>query len=162
WGRWRTRGRLCDCNTVRGRSRDAMAQLGRPDISVDRAVGELSVAEQQLVEIRRAGAICCRLLVLDEPTSSLTSKDIERLFELVRRLKSQGHAIVYISHFLEEVSEITDRYTVLRDGKSVGGGRTAEATHDHIIALMVGRNVEELYPRSQRTRGELILQISGL
>jgi ribose transport system ATP-binding protein len=155
-------GPLLKWGEIKTRAQQAMTQLGRADIPVDIPVGKLSVAEQQLVEIARAIAIGCRVLVLDEPTSSLTSKDIERLFQLVRRLKSQGHAIVYISHFLEEVKELTDRYTVLRDGKSVGGGRTAEATHDHIIALMVGRNVDELYPRSQRTRGEAILEISGL
>jgi ribose transport system ATP-binding protein len=155
-------GPLLRWSEIKNRAQQAMTQMGRPDIPVDIPVGRLSVAEQQLVEIARAIAIGCRVLVLDEPTSSLTSKDIERLFQLVRRLKSQGHAIVYISHFLEEVKELTDRYTVLRDGKSVGGGRTADATHDHIIALMVGRNVEELYPRSQRARGEPILEISGL
>jgi ribose transport system ATP-binding protein len=157
-----SRGPVLDWKSIRSRARQAMAQLGRPDIPVDIPVGRLSVAEQQLVEIARAIAIGCRVLVLDEPTSSLTSKDIERLFHLVRHLKSQGHAIVYISHFLEEVKELTDRYTVLRDGKSVGGGRTADATHDHIIALMVGRSVDELYPRSQRQRGEPILQVTGL
>jgi ribose transport system ATP-binding protein len=143
-------GPLLRWSEIKNRAQQAMTQMGRPDIPVDIPVGRLSVAEQQLVEIARAIAIGCRVLVLDEPTSSLTSKDIERLFQLVRRLKSQGHAIVYISHFLEEVKELTDRYTVLRDGKSVGGGRTADATHDHIIALMVGRNVEELFPRSLR------------
>jgi ribose transport system ATP-binding protein len=139
-----------------------MAQLGRPDIRVDTPVGRLSVAEQQLVEIGRAVAIGCRVLVLDEPTSSLTSKDIERLFQLVRNLRSRGHAIVYISHFLEEVKEISDRFTVLRDGRSVGGGLTAQATHDQIIALMVGRSVDELYPRSKRPPGEPILEIFGI
>jgi ribose transport system ATP-binding protein len=157
-----SRGPLLDWKAIRTRARQAMSQLGRADIPVDIPVGRLSVAEQQLVEIARAVAIGCRVLVLDEPTSSLTSKDIERLFQLVRHLRSQGHAIVYISHFLEEVKELTDRYTVLRDGKSVGGGRTADATHDHIIALMVGRNVEELYPRSQRQRGEPVLELTGI
>jgi ribose transport system ATP-binding protein len=155
-------GPLLKWGEIRTRSRQAMTQLGRSDIALDVAVGKLSVAEQQLVEIARAIAIGCRVLVLDEPTSSLSSKDIERLFQLVGHLKSQGHAIVYISHFLEEVKALTDRYTVLRDGKSVGGGKTSDATHDHIIALMVGRNVDELYPRSTRTRGEPILELSQL
>jgi ribose transport system ATP-binding protein len=141
---------------------DALVTLGRPDIPLDLPVGRLSVAEQQLVEIGRAVAVGCRVLVLDEPTSSLTKSDITKLFELVRRLKSQGHAIVYISHFLEEVKEISDRYTVLRDGQSVGGGPTATASTDHIIALMVGRQVEDLYPRSKRNVGEVILEVSDL
>jgi ribose transport system ATP-binding protein len=157
-----TRGPLMNWSEARQRARRALEQLGRPDIRVDVAVGDLSVAEQQLVEIGRAIAIGCRVLVLDEPTSSLTARDIERLFELVRRLRSQGHAIVYISHFLEEVKAISDRYVVLRDGRSVGGGLTVDATHDHIISLMVGRNVEELYPRSPRKQGEPILEIHSL
>jgi ribose transport system ATP-binding protein len=141
---------------------DALVTLGRPDIPLDIPVARLSVAEQQLVEIGRAVAVGCRVLVLDEPTSSLTKSDIAKLFELVRRLKSQGHGIVYISHFLEEVKEISDRYTVLRDGQSVGGGPTASATSDQIIALMVGRQVEDLYPRSNRTVGDVILEVSHL
>ena len=84
--------------------------------------------QQQLVEIARALAVGCRVLVLDEPTSSLGRADVERLFALLRRLKAQGHAIVYISHFLEEVKAITDRFTVLRDGRNAGGGATADAT----------------------------------
>ena len=157
-----TRGPLLDWRSVRRIAADAMATLGRPDIPLHTAVAELSVAEQQLVEIGRAVASDCRVLVLDEPTSSLTKSDIVRLFDLVRRLKAQGHAIVYISHFLEEVKEISDRFTVLRDGKSVGGGATAGATSDAIIALMVGRQVEDLYPRSQRQPGEVILEVKNL
>ena len=157
-----TRGPLLDWRSVRRIAADAMATLGRPDIPLHISVGDLSVAEQQLVEIARAVASDCRVLVLDEPTSSLTKSDIVRLFDLVRRLKAQGHAIVYISHFLEEVKEISDRFTVLRDGKSVGGGATAGATSDQIIALMVGRQVEDLYPRSQRTPGEVVLEVKNL
>jgi len=156
------RGPFMDWGRVRQRAHEAMVQLGRPDIPLQAPVYRLSVAEQQLVEIARAVAIGCRVLVLDEPTSSLTRRDIECLFDLVRRLKQQGHAIVYISHFLEEVQEISDRFTVLRDGKSVGGGATAEASTDQIIAMMVGRTVDELYPRSPRTAGEVVLEVRNL
>ncbi|WP_428937665.1 sugar ABC transporter ATP-binding protein [Fontivita pretiosa] len=157
-----TRGPLVRWSEVRALAANALGILGRSDIPLNIPVGRLSVAEQQLVEIARAVAIGCRVLVLDEPTSSLGARDIQRLFELVRRLKSQGQAIVYISHFLEEVKAISDRFTVLRDGRSVGGGATADATHDQIIQLMVGRRVEDLYPRSPRSRGEVILQIDDL
>jgi ribose transport system ATP-binding protein len=102
------------------------------------------------------------VLVLDEPTSSLTTEDIQQLFALVRCLKQQGHAIIFISHFLEEVKEISDRFTVLRDGKSVGEGATASASTEQIITLMVGREVKELYPRSKRTPGEVALRIDDL
>ena len=157
-----THGPFMAWNLVRKRSAEAMAQLGRPDIPLDAPVHRLSVAEQQLVEIARAVAIGCRVLVLDEPTSSLTKRDIVCLFDLVTRLKQQGHAIVYISHFLEEVKEISDRFTVLRDGRSVGGGVTADASTDQIIAMMVGRTVDELYPRSPRTAGEVVLEVNNL
>lgn len=157
-----TRGLLLDGPGIRRKAAEALRQVGRPDLPLDRPVGELSIAEQQLVEIGRAVAVGCRVLVLDEPTSSLTKMDIANLFALVRRLRTQGHAIVYISHFLEEVKELTDRFTVLRDGQSVGGGATAEATPAQIVALMVGRDVKELYPRSRRTPGETVLSVREL
>jgi ribose transport system ATP-binding protein len=156
------RGPMMDWTSARRTAADAMRQLGRPDIPVDVQVGKLSIASQQLVEIGRAVAVGCRVLVLDEPTSSLTSCDIELLFDLVRRLKSQGISIVYISHFLEEVKRISDRFTVLRDGKSVGSGQTADVPTQKIIAMMVGRDVYDLYPRSQRTRGEEVLRLDGV
>ena len=156
------RGPFVDWAAMKRKAADAMAAVGHPDISLDKPVGELSVAMQQLVEIARAVAVGSRVLVLDEPTSSLTRQDIRRLFELVVRLRDQGHAIIYISHFLEEVKEISNRFTVLRDGRSVGGGKTADASEAEIIALMVGRNVEDLYPRSKRTPGDALLELKDL
>jgi ribose transport system ATP-binding protein len=144
------------------RAQDALNQLGHADISPEVRVNQLSLAARQLVEIARALAIGCRVLVLDEPTSSLAAEDIQRLFALVRRLKEQGHAIIYISHFLEEVKEISGRFVVLRDGKSVGEGKTASASVREIIALMVGREVRDLYPRSPRAPGDAVLEIGGL
>jgi ribose transport system ATP-binding protein len=141
---------------------DAMRQVGRPNIQLTAPVGRLSVAEQQLVEIARAVASNCRVLVFDEPTSSLTHADVAHLFDLIRNLKQQGRAIIYISHFLEEVKVISDQFTVLRDGKSVGGGVTANAPTDSIIAMMVGRQIEDLYPRSARTPGEVILEVADV
>jgi ribose transport system ATP-binding protein len=156
------RGLLLDWASMRRKAAEAMAQVGHPEVPLETPVGRLSVAEQQLVEIARAVAIGSRVLVLDEPTSSLTRRDIARLFVLVRRLKGQGHAIIYISHFLEEVKEISDRYTVLRDGRVAGGGATASAEQDQIIAQMVGRRVDDLYPHSPRTPGEAVLEVRDL
>ena len=141
---------------------DALAQLGRPDIPLHVSAGSLSVAEQQLVEIGRAIVLGCRVLVLDEPTSSLTRTDVEKLFALVRRLRSQGQSIIYISHFLEEVQALSDRYTVLRDGRSVATGRTADITMDAIAQLMVGRDVNELYTRTARVPGEPVLEVTNV
>jgi ribose transport system ATP-binding protein len=157
-----TRGGILKGTEIFHSAQAALKQVGLGHISPQAVVARLSVAERQLVEIARAVALGSRVLVFDEPTSSLTQPDIVRLFELVRQLKAQGHAVIYISHFLEEIKEISDRYTVLRDGKSVGSGITAEATPSEIIAEMVGRDVDELYPRSERTPGEVLLRIDDL
>jgi len=147
---------------VRQRAIEAIKEFDNPELRPEARVSKLSVGSQQLVEIARALAIGCRVLVLDEPTSSLTQQDVDRLFEIIGRLKRQGKAVVYISHFIEEVKRVADRVTVLRDGKVVGGGDVANITTDQIIALMVGRQVEELYPRSVRQSGEVILEIEDL
>lgn len=141
---------------------DALTQLGRPDLPLHVPAGSLSVAEQQLVEIGRAIVLGCRVLVLDEPTSSLTRADVEKLFALVRRLRAQGQSIIYISHFLEEVEALADRYTVLRDGRTVATGQTAGTPMDRIAQLMVGRSVDELYTRTPRTPGEVVLEVKDL
>jgi ribose transport system ATP-binding protein len=153
---------LVDRARMREMAAAALAQLGHDDIPPDATVGTLSVAAQQLVEIARALAVGCRVLVLDEPTSSLGSDDVRHLFALLRRLKAQGHAIVYISHFIEEVKTITDRFVVLRDGRNAGGGVTAEATHDAIVRAMVGTAPGDLFPRTPRRTGEVIVEASGL
>jgi ribose transport system ATP-binding protein len=137
----------------------ALAELGRPDVSPARRVADLSVAEQQLVEIARAIAVGCRVLVLDEPTSTLGRVDVERLFALIARLKANGHSIVYISHFIEEVQEVCDRIVVLRDGRVAGGGSAAMPPGD-IVRLMVGRDVSDLFPRSTRQPGEVVLDVA--
>ena len=156
------RGPFIRWGEARRRALDAMAQLGRSDILPETPVHQLSLAEQQLVEIGRAIAVGCRVLVLDAPTRSLARNDIARLFELVGRLKQQGLAIIYISHFLGEVRTICDRFTVLRDGRSVGSGEVATTPDEQIVALMVGGSMDELYPRSPRRRGEPILELNAL
>jgi ribose transport system ATP-binding protein len=147
---------------VRAKAKAALTQLEHAEIRPEAIVETLSVAEQQLVEIARALAASCRILVLDEPTSSLSREDVRRLFELVARLKQQGHAIVYISHFLEEVKQVADRYVVLRDGRNAGEGRTADASAQQIVGQMVGRAVDELFPRSLRSPGTTVLELSEL
>jgi ribose transport system ATP-binding protein len=153
---------VIDRSAVRRKARGALDQLGHSDISVDRPVGGLSPAAQQLVEIARALAFGCRVLVLDEPTSSLAHADVVKLFELIGRLKQQGLAIVYISHFIEEVTQVSDRYVVLRDGRNAGEGVTSQTSGEHIVRLMVGRTLEDLYPRSARTIGGTLLQLDAL
>ncbi len=157
-----SRGPLLRWDRLRASALEAMDQLGLGDLDPRTRVSALSVAEQQLVELARALAIGCRVLVLDEPTSSLTRRDVPRLFALIRRLKERGYAVVYISHFLEEITEVSDCYTVLRDGRVAGTGRTAEVTTDRLAALMVGRPMEDMYVRSSRQPGEVVLTVESL
>jgi len=149
-------------NEIRQRAAQAIEQFNNPELTPEVRVSDLSVASQQLVEIARALAIGCRVLILDEPTSSLTSGDVDRLFAIIKRLKQQGKAIVYISHFIEEVKRIADTVTVLRDGKVVDVADVSDITTERIISLMVGRQVDELYPRSKREAGDTILEIQEL
>src|SRR5688500_18634193 len=143
-----TRGPFIRWSEMRRRAAAALEEVGVRNVRPETPVHRLSIAQQQMVEIARSVALESRVLVLDEPTSSLTRHDIERLFTLIRSLKSRAISIIYISHFLEEVQQISDRFAVLRDGESVGEGVTAETPIHEIIAMMVGREVNELYPRS--------------
>ena len=130
----------------RGRVQDALETVGLAELDPRARAGEQSVATQQLVEIARALASDAKVILFDEPTSSLPQKDVARLFEIIDRLKASGIAIIYISHFLEEVRRVADRYTVLRDGHSVGSGVVADVTDEEVISLMVGRDVSDLFP----------------
>jgi len=159
-----TRGplRIIDRDRMRDVAAAALAELGHADIAPDAVVADLSPAAQQLVEIARARATGCRVLVLDEPTSSLTHADVGRLFDLVRRLTSQGISVVYISHFIEEVQQVSDRFVVLRDGRHAGAGVTAETRSEEIVGLMVGRRLGDLYRHGSRTPGEPILELDAV
>jgi ribose transport system ATP-binding protein len=156
------RGPLVRWRELRDRAHAALAEVGRADLSLDAPAGRLSVAEQQLVEIARSVALKSRVLVLDEPTSSLAQQDVARLFALIRRLRERGLAIIYISHFLEEVKALGDRFTVLRDGQVSGSGEVATTEPSAIVAMMVGRRVDDLYPRSTRAPGDVVLSVRGL
>ena len=140
----------------------ALAQFGGHGIRPNVPVNRLAVNAKQLVEIARALAVGCKVLILDEPTSSLSRQETERLFAILRALKGRGLSVVYISHFLEEVQQIADRLTVLRDGTAVATLPKAKVTTKELVSLMVGRRVEELYPHSPRQRGELLLQVRSL
>jgi ribose transport system ATP-binding protein len=146
----------------RRRVRAALAVLEHPEIRPDSPVRRLSPGAQQLVEIARALLLDVRALVLDEPTSSLTQADAQRLFALVRRLRDRGVTVVYISHFLEEVQQVADRFTVLRDGRSVGGGPVADFETRHIIEMMVGRSLTDQFPRVPHVLGEVVLELDDL
>jgi ribose transport system ATP-binding protein len=148
---------------ARERAKMLIAELPHPEIHPDRRVADLSLPARQIVEICRALASDSRVLLMDEPTSSLQGGDVERLFALIRRLASRGMAIIYISHFLEEVRQIADRYTVLRDGTSVGTGDINDTTNEWLIGSMVGRPASVFFPKHARgTVGDVALSVRGI
>jgi inositol transport system ATP-binding protein len=126
-------------------------------------VSGLSVAEQQMVEIARALSMKSRLIVMDEPTSALSLAEVDKLFRIARELKANGLSIIFVTHRLEEVMQICDRYTVLRDGRLVGSGSIADITIDGIIRLMVGREVKALFAhRQSEIANDVALRVEGL
>lgn len=147
---------------IRKKTIKALEYFDNPEIRPETKVSELSVSARQLVEIGRSLAVGCRVLVFDEPTSSLSKKDIEKLFDVIRSLKKAGLAIVYISHFLEEIQNVADKLTVLRDGFTVGSEQVGDVSPEKIIQMMVGRKVDDLYPRTNRRLGESVLEIKNL
>lgn len=141
--------------------REALHRVGL-DVSLDRRVGELGVADQQMLEIARAFMFGARLVIMDEPTSALAGDEVQRLFAIIRRLRGEGVSVIYISHFLEELPVVADRLTVLRDGRSVGTGAIEEWPRRRIIEAMVGRHVEEMYPRVEHEIGPPLLTVTDL
>jgi ribose transport system ATP-binding protein len=137
--------------------------FGHADLDPARRVADLPVAARQVVEICRALAANARIMLMDEPTSSLRREDVARLFALVRRLCAQGIAVIYISHFLEEVRDVADRFTVLRDGCTVGTGRVADVSNEQLIAAMVGRPIDRLFPvRPAAAEHDVLLDVRNL
>jgi ribose transport system ATP-binding protein len=150
---------------MRAQVEEALSMLRHPDIHPAAKVANLSIGAQQLVEVARALAAKARIVVMDEPTSSLTQHDTEILFDVIRRLRASGVSVIYISHFLEEVRAIADRFTVLRDGQTVGRGTVADTPTSEIIRLMVGRDLSDVYRRTPHEIGDSVLdlrQLSGL
>ena len=131
-------------------------------LSPTKRVDDLPPAEQQLVEICKAISNNAKLLIMDEPTSALATREVELLFEVIAKLKARGVTIVYISHRLDEVFEITDRVTVLRDGRYIATIDTAQTNRKQLVSLMVGRELTESYPCRSHPVGEVVLQVEGL
>ena len=132
------------------------------DMDPGQVVGELPVSKQQMVEIAKALSTHARILIMDEPTSALTAREIEDLFRIIRDLKAKGCGIVYISHRLEELSHIVDRVTIMRDGQFITSMNFKDTTLDEIIANMVGREIKEKFPRVSCRKGKKILEVRNL
>jgi ABC-type sugar transport system ATPase subunit len=158
----RGRLRMIDWQAMRQRAADILASLDIHDLDVARPVGALSVANRQRVEIAKALSHNARILIMDEPTAALTGADVGHLFRIVRLLRERGVGIIYISHRLEEIFQLADRVTVLRDGEYVGTKNVAETSQDDLISMMVGRIIDNLFPKLDASIGEPVLEVKNL
>jgi ribose transport system ATP-binding protein len=160
-GREPTKLGLIDRSVIRSESARFLKMVGL-NVSPDTLVNCLSIGQQQMVEIAKALSVNARVLIMDEPTSSLSSRETERLFEVVKDLRSKGVSIIYISHRLGEVRELSDRVTVLRDGRNAGELSVSEITHDNMVRMMVGRDVSQFYARQSHKPGDVLLEVRDL
>jgi rhamnose transport system ATP-binding protein len=153
--------RAVDWNYMYQQSAEILHSL-RVDLDPKSRVFGLSIAQQQMVEIAKALSMNAKILLMDEPTSTLTLRETEELFRIARQLREAGTAIIFISHRLEEVFEIADRVTVLRDGQYVGTEQVSDITQDDLIRMMVGRALDRLFPKEEVEIGEVILKVERL
>ncbi|HEY3395632.1 MAG TPA: sugar ABC transporter ATP-binding protein [Lacipirellulaceae bacterium] len=160
-GREPRRAGLIDQRTIDRDSRKYLAMVGL-DIPPQTIVGTLAIAKQQLVEIAKALSTNARLLIMDEPTSSLSEHETHYLFKVVRDLRERGVSVLYISHRLAEVEQLADRVLVLRDGQCTGQLARGEIQRKNMVRLMIGRDVSRFYQRTPHTPGEVVLSVSGL
>ncbi|MDO8108237.1 sugar ABC transporter ATP-binding protein [Isoptericola sp. b441] len=159
-----TRGGFTRRRELLGRTAELLARLGHPGISPTTEVGRLSAAEQQIVSMARALSHRARVIIMDEPSAVLDSEEVANLFRVVRELTGQGVAVVYISHRLEEIRQVGDRITVLKDGRTVAAGLPASTPTRDLIRLMTGRTVEHAFPRRAGVPAdaEVLLRVDGL
>ncbi|MCR9199407.1 MAG: sugar ABC transporter ATP-binding protein [Planctomycetaceae bacterium] len=160
-GREPRRFGLIDKDTIRKKSRALLKRLGL-NVDPDTLVDHLPIGQQQLVEIARALSVDARVLIMDEPTSSLSQHETERLMQVVKELRCDGVSVIYISHRLREVMELADRVTVFRDGENAGELTREEMTHDSMVQLMVGRDVSQFYSRQPHPPGDVALEVSAI
>jgi rhamnose transport system ATP-binding protein len=149
----------------KGRSRRAaelLERAGAPSIRPERLVSTLSMPEQQLVEIAKAIGADARIVIMDEPTASLTEREVESLFGVIARLRSEGVGVIYISHRLEEIAAVADRVTVLRDGESIATKRMDEVDRVELIRMMVGRELGSIFPKREIVAGEIVLELRNV
>jgi ribose transport system ATP-binding protein len=160
-GRETKKSLILNNKDMAAKTREVLEAL-KIDLDPDIQVGELPVAKQQMVEIAKALLIHAKVLIMDEPTSALSSKEIDELFRLVRQLRSEGCGIVYISHRMEELRHVADRVTIMRDGEFIMEGNFHDYSMDQIISKMVGRDIKEKFPRVHAERGKKIMQVKNL
>ncbi len=151
-----------DWQQMRRTARQLLDSLDSPDLDVDVKVGTLSVANRQRVEIAKALSQNARLLIMDEPTAALADADVHRLMDVIKRLRARGVGIIYVSHKLPEIFELADRVTVLRDGELIGTRPVSEVTEATLVAMMVGREIDQLFPKTFHEIGGTVLEVSNL
>ncbi len=152
--------RRVDWRARRAKCRELLSRIGSR-IHPDALVSSLSMPEQQVVEIAKALGSNAKVMILDEPTASLSDREVENLFRVIRDLRGQGVGLIYISHRLEELSQIADRVTVLRDGSAIATREMANVTPTELISLMVGRELSAVFPKREVKLGEVALEIRG-
>jgi ribose transport system ATP-binding protein len=160
-GREKRRGIRLDNASMEAEAKGILDEL-KIDLDPKQVVGELPVSKQQMVEIAKALSTNARILIMDEPTSALTAREIDDLFRIIRELKAKGCGIVYISHRLEELQHIVDRVTIMRDGQYITSMDFQGVTLDEIIAYMVGREIKEKFPRVSCEKGRKVFEVKGL
>jgi ribose transport system ATP-binding protein len=160
-GREPLKNGLIDKSLIRKESRKFLQMVGL-DVDPDTLVRSLSIGRQQMVEIAKALSVDSRILIMDEPTSSLSQTEAENLFKVIKDLRNRGVSVIYISHRLSEVTELADRVTVLRDGENAGDLDREEINHDNMVRLMVGRDISGHFQREAREPGEVILEVKGI
>lgn len=158
----RNRFGAIDWRTMQNRAQEILASLNIHDMDVNRKVGTMTVGNRQRVEIAKALSLNARILIMDEPTAALTEADVERLFGIVRLLRERGVGIIYISHRLQEVFELADRVTVLRDGHYVDTKPVSEVNENQLISMMVGRTIDNLFPKLPTEIGDVVLEANNL
>lgn len=160
-GREKVKGMILADNDMEAEAKKILDEL-KIELDPGQVVGDLPVSKQQMVEIAKALSTNAKVLIMDEPTSSLTSKEIEDLFRIIRELKAKGCGIVYISHRLEELQHIVDRVTIMRDGQYITTMNFKDTNLDEIIAHMVGREIKEKFPRVSCEKGKKIFEVKNL
>lgn len=143
-------------------AKQSLETLGHPEVDVHTEAGKLGMGMQQMVEIAKAISMNAKLIIMDEPTSSLGEREVEQLMETVRSLKARGIAILFVSHKLEELFELCDRVTVIRDGEHIITDETSNYTNDSLIQAMVGRSLDNLYPKVFGQKGDVFLEVKDL
>ena len=161
-GRAIKKGPLLDYPKMEAIAKEALTTLGHPEIDVRKECGKLGIGLQQMVEIAKAVSLDAKLIIMDEPTSSLGKEEIEQLMETVRTLKKKGIAILFVSHKLEELFELCDRVTVMRDGEHIVTEDISNMTEEKLINAMVGRTLNNLFPKEFGEKGDVWLEAKNL